>query len=268
MSRRIALRIVLALLVMAGLAVSPGLARADGARRVVVPAGGGLDAVDVAIDAGAGVIRIVRGGHSKEIPITIERSRIDSAASAIEIIPVGEGRSVARVRVPDVQRLDLAFEAVISGQSDAPIFAGLTGYTQGEEGDRSGQLVLVKEREGQSKFVIVAETREDTRICGQAVTPLGAQGVDAKRMQLVGATLPRIDKKAREGAQHVIAQARTNPATPLARVLVATGGSSPNAPALTDGTIDTTGGVALCTYASSRTTATHDVRIGSGNGTS
>jgi HEAT repeat protein len=239
MSRRIALRIVLATLVTAGLAASPRHARADGPLRKVMPAGGGLEAVDVAIDAGAGVIRIVRGGHSKEIPITIERSRIDSAASAIEIIPVGEGRTVARVRVPDVQRKDLAFEAVISGQSDAPIFAGLTGYTQGDEGDRSGQLVLVKEREGQSKFVIVAETREDTRICGQAVTPLGAQGVDAKRMQLVGATLPRIDKKARDGAQHVVAQVRTNPAPPLARVLIATGGSSPNAPALTDGAIDT-----------------------------
>ena len=38
------------------------------------------------------------------------------------------------------------------------------------------------------------------------------------KLQLVGATLPRIDKKAREGAQRVIAQSRTNPAAPLARV--------------------------------------------------
>ena len=239
MSRRIALRIVLTTVVMAGLAASPRLAHADGPLRKVVPAGGGLDAVDVTIDGAAGVVRVARGGHSKEIPIAIERTRIDKAASTIEIIAVGEGRSVAHVRVPDVQRKDLAFEAVISGQSDTPIFAGLTGYTKGDEGDRSGQLVLVKERDAQSKFVIVAETREDTRICGQAVTPLGAQGIDAKRMQLVGATLPRIDKKARDGAQHVVAQARTNAAAPLARVLVATGGSSPNAPALTDGKIDT-----------------------------
>ncbi|MDB5212492.1 MAG: repeat protein [Myxococcaceae bacterium] len=239
MSRRIALRTVLATVVIAGLAVVPRVARADGPLRRAVPAGGGLDAVDVTIDAAAGLIRVLHGGRSKEIPFAIDKTRIDSAASTIEIIAVGEGRSVARVRVPDVQRKDLAFEAVISGQSDAPIFAGLTGYTQGDEGDRSGQLVLVKERDGQSKFVIVAETREDTRICGQAVTPLGARGVDAKRMQLVGATLPRIDKKARDGAQHVVAQARTNAAAPLARVLVATGGSSPNAPALTDGKIDT-----------------------------
>jgi HEAT repeat protein len=242
MSRRIALRNLLAAVVgtvFAGFGSPPRLAHAAGPLHAVVPAGGGLDAVDVTIDATAGVIRIARAGRSKELPIAIEKTRIDAAASTIEIIAVGEGRSVARVRVPDVQRKDLAFEAIIAGQADAPIFAGLTGYTQGDEGDRSGQLVLVKERDAQTKFVIVAETREDTRICGQAVTPLGAQGVDPKRMQLVGATLPRIDKNARDAAAHVVAQARSVGAAPLARVLVATGGSSPNAPALTDGKVDT-----------------------------
>lgn len=239
MPRRIALRTALATAVLAALGSSPQLAHAAASIHGVVPAGGGLDAIDITIDAAAGVVRIARAGHTKELPIAIDKTRIDTAASTIDVIAVGEGRSVARVRVPDVQRKDLAFEAVISGQSDAPIFAGLTGYTQGDEGDRGGQLVLVKERDAATKFVLVAETREDTRICGQAVTPLGAQGVDPKRMQLVGATLPRIDKKTREGAQHVVAQPRTNAAPPLARVLIATGGSSPNAPALTDGKVDT-----------------------------
>lgn len=214
-------------------------ALADGPLRRVVPAGGGLEAFEVKVDAAGGVVRVVRGGREKEIKIPIERSRIDAAASTIDVVPIGEGRSVAHVRLPDAQRKDLAFEAVISAQGDAPIFAGLTGYTHGEDGDRSGQLVLVKDRDAQSKFVIVAETREDTRICGQAVTPLGAQGLDPRRMQLVGATLPRVDKKARDGAQRVVAQARTSTTALLARVLVATGGSSPNAPALTDGKTDT-----------------------------
>ena len=153
--------------------------------------------------------------------------------------PIGEGRSVARVRVPDAQRKDLAFEAVLSAQGDEPIFAGLTGYTRGEEGDRSGQVVLVYDRDAQSKFVIVAESREDTRICGQATTPLGARGLDAHTMQLRGATLHRIDKKARDAAQRVIAQPRTSTTAPLARVLVATGGSAPAPAALTDGKLDT-----------------------------
>lgn len=206
----------------------------------VVPAGGGLESVAVKVDAAAGAIRVVRGGKTKEIKITIERSRIDAAASTIEVVPIGNGRSVAHVRVPDVQRKDLAFEAIIGGQGEEPIFAGLTGYTLGDEGDRSGQVVLVKDRDGQSKFVIVAESREDTRICGQATTPLSTRGLDAASMQLVGATLHRIEKKARDAALPVIAQARNASApAPLARVLVATGGTSVRSAALTDGDIDT-----------------------------
>jgi len=233
MHARFALGVCLAVVLAAPSALAAGPLERS------VPAGGGLDAIDVKVDAGAGVVRVRRAGKEKEIPITIEKSRIDVAGSSVDIVPIGGGRSVAHVRVVDVQRKDLAFEAVLSGQTDTPIFAGRTGYTQGDEGDRSGQLVLVRERDAQSKFVIVAETREDTRICGQPVTPLGAQGLDPTRMQLVGATLPRIDQKARAAAQKVIAQPRTGAAAPLARVLVATGGSSPNAPALTDGKTDT-----------------------------
>ena len=65
------------------------------------------------------------------------------------------------MRVPDAQRKDLAFEALFSGQSDAPIFSGLTGYTRGDEGDRSGNVVLVYDRDATSKFVIVPLVNPD-----------------------------------------------------------------------------------------------------------
>lgn len=236
MQRRIALGNLLA---AASILLAAPLAHADGPLKRVVPAGGGLDALDVSVDAAAGVVRVVHGGRTRDIAIPIDKSRIDSAGSTVEVVPVGDGRSVARVRVPDVQRKDLAFEVVVSAQRDEPIFAGLTGYTRGEEGDRSGQVVLVYDRDAQSKFVIVAESREDTRICGQATTPLGARGLDAATMQLRGATLHRIDKKARDAAERVIAQPRTNAAAPLARVLLATGGSAPSPSLLTDGKSDT-----------------------------
>ena len=226
------------LLASAAMTLAAPAARADGPLKRSVPAGGGLDSFDVAIDPAAGVVHVVRGGRTRDIPILIERSRIDSSAAMIEVVAVGEGRSIARVRVPDAQRKDLAHEVVLSAQSDEPIFAGLTGYTRGEEGDRSGQVVLVYDRDAQSKFVIVAEAREDTRICGQATTPLGARGLDAHTMQLRGATLHRIDKKARDAAQRVIAQARPSTTAPLARILVATGGSAPAPGALTDGKLD------------------------------
>src|SRR5262249_46721989 len=146
-----------------------------------------------------------------------------------ETIAIGEGKSVVHVRLPDRERKDLAFEAVLSAHGD-PIFAGLTGYTRGDEGDRAGDAVLIYDRDDKSKFIIVAETREDTRICGQASTPLGARGLDPKSMELRGATLHRIDKKARDVAERVVAAPRAASAKPLlGRVLNATGSSAPNA---------------------------------------
>jgi HEAT repeat protein len=202
-------------------------------------AGGGLDAIEVWVDAPAGVVRTRRAGSEKQIPIAIEKSRIDTKSASVTTVPIGEGRRVVRVRVPDLERQDLAFEALLSGASDVPIFAGLTGYTRGSEGDRAGSVVLVYDRDAESKFVIVAETREDTRICGQAITPLAPRGLDAKSMQLRGATLHRLEKKARDDAQRVIATAHEGRA-PLSQDLVATGGSAEGAAALTDGDPATT----------------------------
>ncbi|MBS2012352.1 MAG: HEAT repeat domain-containing protein [Deltaproteobacteria bacterium] len=213
-------------------------AGAQGTPQKTVPASGGLDALDVKVDLEAGVVRTKKGAATKETPIGIDRSRIDPKDVVIDVIGVGQGRSVAHVRIPDAQRKDLAFELLASGQSEAPIFAGLTGYTKGAEGDRSGNVVLVKEQNG-AKFVLVAETREDTRICGQSSTLIGAQGISPATMTLVGATLPRIDAKARASAVPIVAAARpTTASPPLGRVFTATGGSAPGSAALTDGKVD------------------------------
>lgn len=219
---------------------SPSIAGAE-APRAAAPAGGGLDAVEVTLDASAGAVRTRRGGGAaRELAIPIERSRLDVAAARLDVVPIGEGRSVVHVRVPDYQRKDLAFEAVIGAHADEPIWSGLTGYTRGAEGDRAGDVVLVYDRDGKSKFIIVGETREDTRICGQAMTPLGARGLDARSMQLRGATLHRLSKEARAGALRVVAAPRAEGAKPaLAKVLTATGGSAPGASLLTDGKVET-----------------------------
>ncbi len=237
-----------AILACSTIALTSIPARAEG-RRAIAPAGGGLDAVEAVIDPQAGVLDIRRckaadcsdaSGRKKSIPIPIDRSRIDGANVTAEVLAIGEGRSVLHVRVPDAQRKDLAFEAIVAGGQDEPIFAGLTGYTHGEEGDRSGQVVLVYDRDDRTKFVLLAEAREDTRICGQSTTPLGARGLDPRSMQLRGATLHRIEKKARDAATRVVARARPASASPaLARILLATGGSAPGAQTLTDGKLDT-----------------------------
>ncbi|MBX3208362.1 MAG: HEAT repeat domain-containing protein [Labilithrix sp.] len=237
------------------LALTSAAAQAAGPR-VSAPAGGGLDAVEAAIDEAAGVLEVRRcraatcaeaGGTKRSIPIPIERSRLDLTRPTLEVIPIGEGRRVIHVRIADARRPDLAFEAIVAGNDSEPIFAGLTGYTRGEEGDRSGEVLLfydrpgASEREGAAKFVIVAEAREDTRICGQATTPLGARGLDPKTLELRGATLHRLEKAARDGATRIVAGARAASARPpLARLLLATGGSAPGAQALTDGKPETT----------------------------
>jgi len=219
-------------------------------RKVIATGAGeaGASALDVQIDAANATVRVRRcksadctdtATTTKVFPIGLDRSRIDLARSTIEPVAVARDRRVVRVRIPDPQRGDLAFELVVGGHSDEPIFAGLTGYTRGEEGDRSGNAVLVSDRDAESKYLVVAETREDTRICGQATTPLAPRGLDPATMQLRGATLHRIEKKTRDAAQRVIAQALPTPPAPLARMLVATGGSAPQAAALTDGKLDT-----------------------------
>ncbi len=249
MRARVSSTVLVALTTMLALTVSSS-ARAEG-RRVVAPAGGGLDAVEAVIDVRAGALEVRRckaadcsdpAASKRSIPIPLDRTRIDASSATAEVIAIGEGRHVIHVRIPDVQRRDLAFEAILAGTAhDAePIFAGLTGYTRGEEGDRSGEVVLVYDRDERTKFVLVAEAREDTKICGQSMTPLGARGLDPKTMQFRGATLHRLEKKARDGATRVVAQARASAAKPpLARMLLGTGGSAPGAQALTDGKAET-----------------------------
>lgn len=231
--RRVTLPIVCLGMLLSKVALAAGFA----------PAGGGLDAIAATPEAGGLRVRHCKtadctdhdaGNAGRLVPIPIAAARQDLAAATFEAVPIGEGRSVLHVRIPDVQRKDLAFEAILAGQREEVIFAGLTGYTRGEDGERSGDAVLVYDRDERSKFVLVGELREDTRICGQAMTPLGARGLDARTMQLRGATFQRIDKAARDAAIAIEAKPTAVP-QPLAQILVATGGSAPNGMALTDG---------------------------------
>ncbi|MCL2723148.1 MAG: HEAT repeat domain-containing protein [Polyangiaceae bacterium] len=215
----------------------------------VIPAGGGLSALDVTVDPALRVVRArscavsdcTRAAAFLDVPIPMDPARIDLANVEITSIAIGNDKHVAHVRVPDAQRKDLAFEAVLSSQAAAPIFADFTGFAEGSEGDRRGHMIRIFDRDETSKFVIVADSREDTRICGQSSTMLSPRGLDPKTMQLRAATLHRIDKQSRDGAERVLSRARhANDRPVLARILVATGASAPGAAALTDGNIDST----------------------------
>ncbi len=237
-------------------------ARAEGLRKVA-PAGGGLGALEVELGADAVTWRrcanadcsdakkaesektekaekTEKGGGQGSASLATWGLSPDAKVATIDVVPVGEGRSVVHVRIPDAAVPGKAFELIVSAKSDAPIFEGVTGYAGGD-GERQGKAVVLYDRDAASKFVVVADVREDTRICGQDRTPLAARGLDPKRMELRGATLHRIEKKAREEAVAITATARASDARPeLGRLLQATGGSSPGAASLTDGDASST----------------------------
>lgn len=149
-------------------------------------------------------------------------------------IAIGEARRVVHVKVTAPSG---TWEAIVSGGESDPIFAGVTGYRDGEEGERTGQIVTVTDRDETTKFVLVGEVREDTRICGQATTPLSVRALDPRTMTLRGASLHRIEKKERDGATRITATpSAAKP--PLARLLAAAGSSSGKGPLLTDGRPD------------------------------
>lgn len=223
--------------------------RAETHKRVVAPPAQGSAAVEARFEPSAGGLQIRRcraadcsdaPAAPKTLPIPIDRARVDWDRATLELVSIGEGKHLIHARAQDRDRKDLTFEALVSGHSDEPIFQGLTGYTSGEEGDRSGQVVRLYDRDEHTKSVVIADVREDTRICGQAMTPLVARGLDPKTMQLRGATIHRLDASERDGATKIVGAPRRQDAQePLARVVVATGGSSNGAPALTDGKVNT-----------------------------
>jgi hypothetical protein len=171
---------------------------------------------------------------SKKIPIPLPPPT-GKRESGTHTIPIGDGKKVVHVKI---EQAGATWEAIVAGGANDPLFAGLTGFTQGEEGERSGHVVLITDRDAESKFVLIGDVREDTRICGQAMTPLSVRGLDPRTMTFRGASMHRIDKKERDAATAITAAA-TTAKPPLARLLSGSGASSGKAPAITDGQAST-----------------------------
>ncbi|WP_394844429.1 HEAT repeat domain-containing protein [Pendulispora brunnea] len=164
------------------------------------------------------------GAPGESVTIALDRSELpDAKAVRVETLAVGEGRSVARVVVPSKTRKGVAWEALVGGKL---LHSGVTGYVRGQDGDRTGTAIDVMPRGDGTSIVAVGETREDLRLCGQETTLLSPQVVDAKTMQLRGASLQRLSRAQRDGAEKVAAGLRTQAETPLGRLLVATGAST------------------------------------------
>ncbi len=210
---------------------------ASAATQATAPAGGGLAALTVTVDLKAGVARA--GGDS--VPIDLDRALFPTEAEVVvEPIDIGAGKHVVHVRVPAsaASGRALAWEALFAAGMREPLFAGMTGYARGEDGERTGAIVQLFPRDGGGHDVVVGEVREDLRICGQAMTPLAPRALDPKTMKLRGATVQRLSREQQDAATRTMATPKGGPAdAPLARLLVATGSSVPSGSgaAMTDG---------------------------------
>jgi HEAT repeat protein len=202
--------------------------------RAAVPGGGGLAAMDVRLDLARGVVVVA---ESTEVPIGAPPAELAPESDAVvESVDIGRGRHVAHVRVP-LRESDRAWEAVLAAGHPEPLFAGITGFVEGDPGERQGKRIEVVAG-GAASYLLLGEIREDCRICGQAATLLDPQALYPESLSFRTATVQRLTAAQREGAVHIDATAHGVAVdAPLASLLVARGSSVPGSRGgeLTDG---------------------------------
>lgn len=215
-------------------AVSSSVAAAD--LREVAPAGGGLPALDVRVDLEHGVVF----ANDISIPIGLDEAQLPSpSAVTVESVAIGQGKHVVHVRVPAKGQPPeaAAWEAILAGGRAQPIFAGITGLVSGDVGERTGRAIQIVP-DGDIRYVLVGEVREDLRICGQGSTLLEPRALYPSSLELRPATVQRLDPSRMASAESIEAKA-TGVAfhASLARLLVARGSSVPGSRGLelTDG---------------------------------
>jgi len=236
------------LLALAALAVAALVARSTAAATsLTVPAGGGLGALSVAVDVARRELRYAPCRAEPCPPPPATGALVIPAGDAplapgdvrVEDVVLAGGRHVAHVKVPlgaDTTPEGPAWEALL-GAGSPPLFAGKTGWSRGEPGERSGTAVRLL-TDGGHTVIVVGEIREDLRICGDDATLLDPRSLDPATMGFRGATLQRLSVARRAAATPVMAIPRRGPAeATLARLLTAGEASSAIGPAaaLTDG---------------------------------
>jgi hypothetical protein len=238
--------------VFAGLALSPNAASA--LVDEVAPPGGGLGALAVHVDLVGARVQYQScpqapcsvGPQSPAVPITADRATLPTPGEvSTEVVEIGGGKHVVHVRIPVLGGSGPgapAWEGIIASGTE-PLFAGVTGWTRGEPGERSG-VALQWLGDGGPKTVAKGDVQEELGICGDEVTLLKPQGLDPVTLAWRGASLQRLPSARREKAQRLVASARGGaPADiPLAPLLTAQGASTAigEPKALSDGDPETT----------------------------
>jgi HEAT repeat protein len=185
------------------------------------------------------------GPASPSVVIGADPTTFPSPANvSVDVVPVAGGRSVVHVRIPLAgpdEPLAPAWEGLFASGAP-PLFAAVTGWTQGQPGERSG-TALRRVDVGSGKMMVQGDIREELRICGEDATLLRPQGLNAS-LAWQGASWQRLSAERREKAIPIAASLRGGapPDPPLAQLLAAQGASTAiGAPkALSDGDPETT----------------------------
>jgi HEAT repeat protein len=219
----------------------------------LAPAGGGLGSLAVRVDLPGSRVFYATcaqapcsvSAQSPSVAITLNRATLpDATEVATEVVSISGGKSLIHVRIPTRGASDPsapAWEGLFAAGTP-PLFAGVTGYSRGEPGERTG-TALRRVDLGPTLMLVQGDIREDLRICGDAATLLHPEGLNSA-LAWQGATWQRLEAPRREKASSVAASLRGGaPADlPLAQLLAAEGASTAiGAPkALVDGDLETT----------------------------
>jgi HEAT repeat protein len=217
------------------------------APELTVGGGGGLGALGVRVDlakpslyvrtcAAAPCSATPDAADLQSVEIPVASADLPKDADVVlEKLPLGNGRTVVRVTVP-IAAKNVAWEAIVAGQKpSAVVWSGMTGLSKGETGDRTGEALVVEDREGGGKFVLLGDLREDAAICSLPTTLLSPRALDPATLTWRGVTYQRLPKQQRAAAKRIVASPRASAADPsLAPILNATAASTGLARALTD----------------------------------
>ncbi len=175
----------------------------------------------------------------RAVPIKVPEDAARAAAGAkLEIVRLGADRHAIVVEIPDpaAQRTWAAvLAAPSSGQTPLVPFSGYTGLVEGNEDERSGPMLLV--RDG---AVYVGRQRAGYDLCGRPAI-LAPEVLDPKTLTLKAAKVQRLDDVERDAAPVLDAKpASAEPEPQLLHARWATSAASgAPASALTDGKLET-----------------------------
>lgn len=106
-----------------------------------------------------------RAGRRLDVPAS---ALARAASGTLEVVALGAGQRLAHARVP--LSADVAWEALVTAGAGSAepvvIFAGLTGASQGEEGERSGDIIWIRD-DDKGRRVLLGRGREDVQLCGR-----------------------------------------------------------------------------------------------------